>query len=58
MMTGSTYLAETWLDPRLELRRSLIHGRGLFATAPIAAPNWSLGVSRAAPRTRTSQKIC
>jgi hypothetical protein len=31
------YRTETWVDPRLELRSSPIHGRGLFATAPIAA---------------------
>jgi SET domain-containing protein len=27
----------SWLDPRLEIRPSVIHGRGTFATAPIAA---------------------
>ncbi|MCH8827520.1 MAG: SET domain-containing protein-lysine N-methyltransferase [Chloroflexi bacterium] len=26
----------SWIDPRIESRPSLIHGRGLFATAPIA----------------------
>jgi hypothetical protein len=28
---------ESWLDPRVEVRTSTIEGRGLFATAPIAA---------------------
>jgi hypothetical protein len=29
--------AHSWLDPRVEVRSSGIEGRGLFATAPIAA---------------------
>jgi hypothetical protein len=32
-----THRATTWLDPRLEVRPSAIHGWGLFARAPIAA---------------------
>jgi uncharacterized protein len=31
------YPAECWLTPRATVRRSPIHGRGLFATAPIPA---------------------
>jgi hypothetical protein len=30
-------MPDSWLDPRLELRPSAIHGRGTFATAPVAA---------------------
>jgi len=29
--------ADSWLDPRLEIRPSPLHGRGTFALAPIAA---------------------
>ena len=28
---------DSWLDPRLEIRDSALHGRGTFARAPIAA---------------------
>jgi hypothetical protein len=31
------YPDKCWFDPRLELRASPVHGRGVFATAPIAA---------------------
>jgi hypothetical protein len=31
------YLTETWFDPRLATGPSLIHGTGLFATAPLVA---------------------
>lgn len=31
----SRYRPGTWLDPRLELRPSLIHGKGLIAVRPI-----------------------
>jgi SET domain-containing protein len=34
-MSDLPILPETWFDPRLELRDSPIHGRGLFATALI-----------------------
>jgi hypothetical protein len=30
-----TYPAESWLDPRLEVRESPIHGKALVATGPI-----------------------
>ena len=36
-MMNTDYRSETWYDPRLEVRESEIHGRGLFATAPILA---------------------
>jgi hypothetical protein len=31
------YLDRSWLDPRIDIRASTIDGKGLFATAPIAA---------------------
>jgi uncharacterized protein len=36
-MAQSEYLPATWFHESLELRPSRIHGKGLFATAPIAA---------------------
>lgn len=36
-MTRSAYLPATWFDPRLTLRASPIHGKGLFATDLIRA---------------------
>lgn len=33
--TAVEYQPTSWLDPRVEVRRSVIEGNGLFATAPI-----------------------
>ncbi len=34
-MPSNTYLSTTWYDPRVEVRPSLIHGMGMFASQPI-----------------------
>jgi len=34
-MDRSKYLPASWFDPRVVLRESPIHGKGIFATAPI-----------------------
>jgi uncharacterized protein len=34
-MGQTTYLPESWVNPRTEVRASPINGKGLFATAPI-----------------------
>jgi SET domain-containing protein len=36
-MTQSTFLPETWIDPRVELGESTTHGQGLFANKLIRA---------------------
>ncbi len=36
-MDRTKYLPVSWFDPRVELRESPIHGKGIFATAPIQA---------------------
>ncbi|HEY0603637.1 MAG TPA: SET domain-containing protein-lysine N-methyltransferase [Herpetosiphonaceae bacterium] len=36
-MTESTFLPETWIDPRVELGESATHGQGLFAKELIRA---------------------
>lgn len=36
-MSNFGYPETPWFDPRLELRDSPVHGRGVFATAPIRA---------------------
>ena len=32
---SKTYRPTDWIDPRIEVRPSSIHGQGMFATAPI-----------------------
>ena len=34
-MKAKAYRQTDWIDPRIEVRPSPIHGRGMFATAPI-----------------------
>ncbi|CAA9232723.1 MAG: hypothetical protein AVDCRST_MAG41-1072 [uncultured Corynebacteriales bacterium] len=36
-MRNHGYPERAWFDPRLELRASPVHGRGVYATAPIPA---------------------
>ena len=35
MKATETYRPTDWIDPRIEVRPSPIHGKGMFATAPI-----------------------
>jgi len=36
MEQGKKYLKKSWISSKVEARNSLLHGRGLFAKAPIA----------------------
>ena len=35
MRETTRYRATEWIDPRVEIRQSPIHGKGMFASAPI-----------------------
>ena len=35
MRETTRYRATDWIDPRVEIRQSPIHGKGMFASAPI-----------------------
>lgn len=34
-LDAARYRTTDWIDPRIEIRHSALHGRGMFATAPI-----------------------